>query len=116
MDPPTQRSTRTLQASANPKRNPPVGKPGLRLSGEQHSHGGAGGGEQAGGTEALRDGVPRRGRHGGGHRHRARGRAAGVDGHGAQEPLRVVRPLHARPYDQAREAQLRPGLRRGGGN
>ncbi|CAD6270243.1 unnamed protein product [Miscanthus lutarioriparius] len=26
-------------------------------------------------------------------------RAAGVGGHGGQEPLRLLRPVHARPHD-----------------
>ena len=123
---PTQWGRRCLPALSRrlPSHPPPIskantpGRQGLRAPYRSHGGGGgvvgrrAGGAQQAGDPEALRVGVPQRGRHGGGHRDGAPRRAAGDGGHGGQEPLRLVRPLHARPHDQARQAQLRPGLRR----
>ena len=76
---------------------------------------GGGGDQQEGDPEAARDGVPHRGRHGARHGDGAPGRAARVGGGDGEEPLPLLRSLHAQPDDQPQGAQLRPGLRPRGG-
>lgn len=60
--------------------------------------------EPEGGAEAICDGVPNRGGHGGRRRHRVPLRAAGACGAGraGEEPLPLVQCLDARPHVQAR--------------